>query len=80
VIESAESDIVVYAVMGGVDIVVPEGIDVDVTCVAIMGGKNVRIADAPPLPGSPRIRIRVYAVMGGVNVRSKSERASRSRA
>ena len=59
------------SVMGGVKIVVPEGIEVDVSGLAVMGGKHVRVADLPPRPGTPVIRVRVLSVMGGVAVKSK---------
>lgn len=59
------------SVMGGTNIVVPEGVDVDVTGFAVMGGKNVHVRDVPARPGTPLVRIQVLAVMGGVNVRSR---------
>jgi len=73
-LEAAESELTIYAVMGGVNVIVPEGIDVDVSGIAVMGGKDVRVSDAPVRPGAPFVRIRVYAVMGGVSVRSKRGR------
>lgn len=60
------------SIMGGIDIVVPEGITVEVTGLAVMGGKSVRIKDVPPQPGAPRIHVRAFALMGGVSVRSKA--------
>jgi hypothetical protein len=60
------------AIMGGVEIVVPEGIAVDVTGLAVMGGKSARIKDVQPQPGAPRLHVRVFALMGGVSVRSKA--------
>lgn len=59
------------SIMGGIEIVVPEGIAVEVTGLAVMGGKSVRIKDVEPLPGAPRVHVRVFALMGGVSVRSK---------
>ncbi|MGI8793108.1 MAG: adenylate/guanylate cyclase domain-containing protein, partial [Acidimicrobiales bacterium] len=71
--EVAGSEIVINAVsiMGGIDIVVPEGIEVVMQGISVMGGRNVRIADVPILPGSPIVRVRGLAVMGGISVRSK---------
>jgi Domain of unknown function (DUF1707)/Cell wall-active antibiotics response 4TMS YvqF len=60
------------AIMGGIEIVVPEGIAVEVTGLAVMGGKSVRIKDVEPPPGAPRVHVRVFALMGGVTVRSKA--------
>jgi hypothetical protein len=59
------------SIMGGIDIVVPEGIAVEVTGLAVMGGKSARIKDVQPQPGAPRLHVRVFALMGGVSVRSK---------
>jgi hypothetical protein len=62
------------SIMGGIEIVVPEGIAVEVTGLAVMGGKSVRIKDVQPQPGTPRLHVRVFALMGGVSVRSKAAR------
>ena len=67
-------DIVInaIAVMGGIEIIVPEGIEVELGGIAIMGGKDGRrLKDVPPLPGSPVIRVRAFAFWGGVTVRSR---------
>ncbi len=60
------------SIMGGIEIVVPEGIAVEVTGLAVMGGKSVRIKDVQPQPGAPRLHVKVFALMGGVSVRSKA--------
>jgi class 3 adenylate cyclase len=36
-----------------------------------MGGKHLRVADVPPIPGTPTVHVRAYPIMGGVNVRSR---------
>ena len=59
------------AFMGGVDVVVPEGIEVVLEGFAFMGGKQASIKDAPIVPGSPLVRVRAFAFMGGVTVRSR---------
>jgi class 3 adenylate cyclase len=74
-IDGPEVVITAVAFMGGIDIVVPEGIEVDLSGIPIMGGKDLRLADVPPIPGAPRIRVRAVPVMGGVTVRSKATRA-----
>src|SRR3954452_1430926 len=63
--------VVAVAVMGGIDIVVPEGIEVGLDGVPIMGGKGMQVKNVPALPGSPRIHVHAYPVMGGVTVRSR---------
>jgi class 3 adenylate cyclase len=75
-IEAAEVRVTAIAVMGGIEIVVPEGIAVELTGLPFMGGKHLRIADVPFLPGSPVISVRAFPIMGGVSVRSKPDRRS----
>ena len=65
-----EVHVVAVAVMGGVDIVVPEGIEVAMSGLPVMGGRTMRVKDVPVLPGSPRIVVHAYPIMGGVVVRS----------
>ena len=79
-IDAAEVVVTAVAVMGGVDVIVPEGIDVELSGLPVMGGKQLRVADVPVLPGSPRIVVRAFPVMGGVTVRSKPDRAGRGAA
>ena len=62
------------AIMGGVEIIVPEGIDVALSGVAIMGGKSSRLKGHTVLPGSPLVRVKVFAFWGGVEVKSRSTR------
>jgi Domain of unknown function (DUF1707)/Cell wall-active antibiotics response 4TMS YvqF len=67
-----ELEVTAVAVMGGIEITVPEGVEVDMTGFAFMGGRELKVADVPVLPGSPVIRVRAYAVMGGIEVRSRT--------
>ncbi|MBO0786266.1 MAG: DUF1707 and DUF2154 domain-containing protein [Actinobacteria bacterium] len=62
-----EVTIVVFALCGGVNITVPEDIDVDVSGVGIMGGFDSR-ANGPGVPGAPRLRVVGFALMGGAGV------------
>ena len=59
------------SVMGGIEILVPEGISVDFTGLPLLGGTQCRVADVPITPGSPRIVVRALAVMGGIEVKSR---------
>ena len=59
----------VYTLMGGCEIVVPDGVDVQVSKFALMGGHEVRLGSEAPAPGAPVIRIRLISVMGGGEVR-----------
>jgi hypothetical protein len=59
-----------YALMGGVEITVPEDIEVDVSGIAFMGGFDHHASGAG-VPGAPRVRVIGFAMMGGVDVKRK---------
>ncbi|HVF74143.1 MAG TPA: adenylate/guanylate cyclase domain-containing protein [Acidimicrobiales bacterium] len=68
------------AIMGGIEIVVPEGVQVEVDGIPLMGGIERRIRDVPTLPGTPVIKVKAFAFWGGVTVRSKPSRTNEQRA
>ena len=63
-----EVDIVVHCVMGDVKIIVPDGVDVDLSGVTIMGDKKVRVVEAPSGQSAPVVRVRAYVLMGDVKI------------
>lgn len=67
-IEHDEVTLTIFTVMGGTEVYVPEGVEVDVGGVAIMGGNEEHGHDAPPRPGTPLIRLRLLTLMGGAEV------------
>jgi class 3 adenylate cyclase len=77
-IESSEVTISALAFWGGVKITVPEGFDVELRGLSVMGGRTLRLKDVPRIPGSPVIVVKGYSVMGGIEVRSRSSRSSRA--
>ena len=69
----------VFSVMGGGEVRVPDGVEVEVSNLAIMGGNDVQLGDQVVPPGGPVIRIRLVSIMGGTGVKrgrrpSKEER------
>jgi class 3 adenylate cyclase len=76
-IEGPEVEITAVAFWGGVQIIVPEGFDVELRGFSFMGGRSLRTRDVPIIPGSPRIIVKGFAVMGGVDVKSRSRRSGR---
>ena len=63
-------DIHVRAVFGGIDIIVPPGLAVQMHGSAIMGGfAQVDRSPAAPDPEAPMVRVHGVAIMGGVDVR-----------
>ncbi len=60
------------SIMGNVAIAVPEGVEVDLGGLAIMGQKAYAPRDSRPRPGAPLVRIRALALMGSVLVASRA--------
>lgn len=67
-VRSAVVDIVVTVVMGDVKIIVPDGVEVDLGGVIIMGDKKVKVEPAAPSMNLPVIRVRVFGTMGDVKI------------
>jgi hypothetical protein len=59
--------------MGGSDIVVPEGVHVELEGFALLGGNRLRLGSAhpPPGPGAPVVRVRAWSLMGGTDVKTR---------
>jgi class 3 adenylate cyclase len=79
-IEGPEVVITAFAFWGGINVIVPEGFDVELVGFSFMGGRSLKLRDVPIIPGSPRIVVRGFAVMGGIDVRSRSSRSGRQKA
>jgi hypothetical protein len=67
----------ILTVMGGVDIVVPDDINVESEGFAIMGGWDENIQQSANDPSKPTLRIRGFAMMAGVEVRTPNKRDRR---
>lgn len=64
------TDVDVFALMGGINITVPDDIDVEVNGFGLMGGFD-HVSKHGVEPGRPLLRIRGIAIMGGVAVKVK---------
>jgi hypothetical protein len=67
-IADEEVTITIVSVLGGVDLYVPEGIEVDVGGFSLLGGLDEHGADVPARPGTPLVRVKVFSVLGGLDV------------
>lgn len=67
-IDADEVTIVAIAVMGGMDVYVPDTVDVEMGGIALMGGRGEKGSTRAPRAGAPRIRILAFCLMGGVDV------------
>lgn len=65
-----EAVIDVFGLMGRVVVRVPEGWTVDVRAVPIMGGVRDRRGGVRDVPGNPRVVLRGFIMMGGLDIRS----------
>ncbi|MEU0388547.1 DUF1707 SHOCT-like domain-containing protein [Streptomyces chartreusis] len=74
-----EVEINAIAIMGGVDVIVPPGVEVVVRGIGIMGGFDHQEEGVPGVPGAPRVVITGFAFWGGVGVQRKLTRAEKQR-
>ena len=65
------TEVVVTAILGGVEIIAPPGADVESDGFALMG-EFTHLAHRSPHPRSPVLRVRGFSLMGGVKVKIKS--------
>jgi hypothetical protein len=71
VLEAPEVEITVWSLMGGSDVIVPEGVHVELDGFALLGGNDLRLSGEPPPPGAPLVRVRAWSLMGGTDVKTK---------
>jgi uncharacterized small protein (DUF1192 family) len=73
------TELTVVSIMGGSDIRVPKGLRVEVSDFALMGGNGVDIDDDEPPVAGPVLRLRLFSLMGGTDVKRgpKPSRAER---
>lgn len=71
------AEFLAVGIMGAVSIVVPEGVSVEMSGLALMGGNSGPDDRIPPLPHAPHVRVRAFSLMGGVVVERKKARRRR---
>jgi hypothetical protein len=67
-LDSTDITIDAFSIMGGIEIYVPDSVEVDLGGFALMGSNDHRGSLRAPAAGAPEIRIRAWAIMGGVDV------------
>jgi hypothetical protein len=75
-IDAPSVNLAAVSVFGQVNVIVPEGIHVELEGIAVFGDRRFDVSGEPPVPGSPVIVVKAYACFGEVRVRSR--RAGRS--
>lgn len=75
------TEVDIFAIMGGVEIIVPPGLHVESSGVALMGGfENLEDHPVEPDPETPVLRVRGCTLMGAVKVESRHPGESRREA
>ncbi|MFD3483335.1 DUF1707 domain-containing protein [Streptomyces sp. NPDC058665] len=77
--EEREASIRCFALMGGIHVVIPPDMDVTVRGLSLMGGFGESGETTELSPGSPRVVITGFALMGGVGVERKMRSAEKRR-
>jgi Domain of unknown function (DUF1707)/Cell wall-active antibiotics response 4TMS YvqF len=78
--EDAETTIQAFAMMGGIDIYVPEDITVQVNGTGFMGAFENHAPDqSQPRPGMPVVKITGLAMMGGVDVKRRKPKKQKDK-
>jgi hypothetical protein len=70
-IEGDEVRIQAFAAFGAVEVIVPEGVEVDLTGLALFGAKETNGKPGTLRPGAPLVRVNALVVFGGTNVTVK---------
>lgn len=75
IVEAPETVITVWSLMGGSDVIVPEGVAVEMGGFALLGGNDLKVGGPPPPEGAPVVRVRAFSLLGGTDVRSRPARS-----
>ena len=68
-------EMTVVSIMGGAEIRVPEGLNVELSEFAFMGGNDIKLGDERPVRGGPTLRLKVISIMAGVSVKRGRKRS-----
>ena len=60
-----------FTLFGGFDVIVPEGVEVDLSGLAVFGAKETKGKGGLLHPGAPLVRVNAFVVFGAATVRVK---------
>jgi hypothetical protein len=69
-----EVTIKVISILGGSDIIVPEGVHVELSSFALLGGDDLRLEGPEPPPGAPVVHVKTVSILGGTDVKTRRGR------
>jgi len=58
-----------FTVLGGAEITVPPGLNVEISELAILGGNEIHLGNERPDLGGPIVHLRIVSILGGAEVR-----------
>jgi hypothetical protein len=61
-----------FTMFGGLDVIVPEGVETDLSGLAIFGAKETRGEPGMLRPGAPLVRVNAFVMFGAATVRVKT--------
>ena len=75
----AAPEITIWAIslFGGSDIVVPEGVHVELSSFALFGADKLKLEGPEPEPGAPVVHVRTVSLFGGTDVMTRRGRGRR---
>jgi hypothetical protein len=73
-----EVTIQVISLFGGSDILVPEGVHVELSSFALFGADRLKLEGPEPEPGAPVVHVRTVSLFSGTDVKTRRGRERRS--
>ena len=70
VLPGPEVDIELHAVLGAAEVLLPEGVDVEVSGAGVLSSADTKVTGGAP-PGAPVVRIRCGGALSSFNVRTR---------
>ncbi|MEW9530322.1 DUF1707 domain-containing protein [Microbispora sp. NPDC049125] len=74
-VRGRDVEIMATCLMGDLKIIVPDGVDIELSGMTIMGEKKIQVVEAPPSHNAPVVRVRAYVVMGDLKIIGDSRAA-----
>jgi hypothetical protein len=72
-----ETTIWVISLFGGSDIIVPEGVNAELSSFALLGGDDLKLEGPAPPTGAPVVHVRTVSIFGGTDVTTRRGRRRR---
>ncbi|GEL17879.1 DUF1707 SHOCT-like domain-containing protein [Pseudonocardia asaccharolytica] len=68
--EEGPIEIDIYSLIGDVEVIAPEGVEVELGGFTLLGDRRIDLAPVPRVPGTPTVRVRMFSLIGDAKLRS----------